>query len=1141
MKNERILDALSRADDRYVEEAMPTAAHADELKGNAFEAEGVKAEPVVVAAPKRKVYASRIAAAACACVAVGGLVVWGAVGGLGSLSENPTTADTSEEYAQTGSPELNGYHNFMLTQEQLYDSVWSCYIPEYFPAGYSLLDNVHCVTANGVAPANYEAELFLWLSNGITDPDTAGYNPIGFSLVVDNHLEGYADPDYDLQTLTVGDVAEMGQVGTIDCGHNVWITVTRTYPELVPDEEIYKMIMSMPYAHQYAGNTYFNVYLTRDEVYSSHFADYIPTVLPAGYSIAGLSPYFQTEYSFNGNSGGRSISLYISNGVEDPSLFNYCPIRYTVQTYPDNPDTSDKPLYQSIWDLTVEDVAAAVQSGGFYTTYMGIELIEVSFPRAERVNVQEIYDMVMSAPCAVNPDANKLPEPFGERNDTTVEYYHDFYFPYIFELGLLHGGIYDLRDRDDVSRWIDSLPSIDDLIYTAIPTDLNSNMNQYSFITHFNISKAEAEPVYSANFGDNGWLTEEQFELLFSGDIAKINKGFANEYAIVKGEHAYSPNWLYTHSHEDYRAAGISPDDIKEKMGLYYEIGLTPQAEKEFISKLTTYGTENADTYTPKLYISKEELYTNMWTMYVPRELPEGYVLDGSYWGWAVFEPSEFPNGGTIYIKLTDDNNPISYTIYADSLKYDTLGEGAEFFTRYSGIDKVHLLKEYGWIDFENATVKVKVEIADPDAISDEELYRFVMSVPAFRNLVASKLDTAALDSQIYTDLPVVKFDSYYDVERYTLDGEVFEKGNNIIGFDGTYAYFHDQPHENGNGQQIYRVGWYNVKTGETGFLPEDGYTGRLGYIYSDGEYVYCSKQKLTDEEEYEYKVVRYNVESGREEIILELGNALLMGDVTVNGNYMFMYVYYLDSSEYKLVSYYMNSGVFGTKAKSVSDLPREAFNYIDVDDISYAVTLPYEYGVIYIMPANNAPDFIAPTCFMFFWDGVNDPIPLFEARLDSIYDGEKGEQLCFSDGETVYFVRETYANGTDASAGMHDTLSAFDLTDAFVEFDSPMEHMLANNKNPTNSPFHEWHGTGAVCGGGMVAIDPYSGLIYDAENGWFTHVNKNVYYRVVLNDSSFDGIAMLEYADVEYDPNADFVDYPEGGNDLTLCIITRK
>ena len=137
--------------------------------------------------------------------------------------------------------------------------------------------------------------------------------------------------------------------------------------------------------------------------------------------------------------------------------------------------------------------------------------------------------------------------------------------------------------------------------------------------------------------------------------------------------------------------------------------------------------------------------------------------------------------------------------------------------------------------------------------------------------------------------------------------------------------------------------------------------------------------------------------------------------------------------------------------------------------------------------------------------------------------------------------MRETYANGTDASAGMHDTLSAFDLTDAFVEFDSHMEHMLANNKNPTDSPFHEWHGTGAVCGGGMVAIDPYSGLIYDAENGWFTHVNKNVYYRVVLNDSSFDGIAMLEYADVEYDPNEDFVDYPEGGKDITLCIITRK
>lgn len=1137
MKNERILNALSRADDKYVEEAAPTKA----VKDVGFEAEGVKAEPVIVDAPRRKVYASRIAAAACACVAVGGLVVWGAVGGLGSLSENPNTADISEEYAETGSPELNGYHNFMLTKEQLYDSVWSCYIPEYFPAGYSLIQDVQCVTANGLAPANFEAELFLWLGNGINDPDTVGYNPICITLLVDNHLEGHAEPDCDLQTLTVSDIAEMGQVGTIDCGHNVRAIVTRTYPELVPDEEIYKMIMSMPYAHQYAGLAHFNEYLTSDQVYNTAFADRLPTVLPAGYSIAGLSPYF---YPTDGSSGGRSIGLYISNGVEDPNLLNYCPIRYTVQTYPDNPDTSDKPLYQSIWDLTLEDVAAAVQSGGFYTTYMGIELIEVSFPRAERVNVQEIYDMVMSAPCAVDPNEDKLPEPFGERNDTTVEYYHDFYFPYIFELGLLHGGIYDLRDRDDVSQWIDSLPNIDDLIYTAIPTDLNSDMNQYSFITHFNISKEEAEPVYSANFGDNGWLTEEQFELLFSGDIAKINKGFANEYAIVKGEHAYSPNWLYTHSHEDYRAAGISPDDIKEKMGLYDELGLTPQAEKEFISKLTTYGAENADTYTPKLYLSKEELYTNMYTMYVPRQLPEGYVLWGSYWGSAVLEPSEFADCGTIYIEFADDKNSISYTIYADSLKYDTLGAGAEFFTRYSGIDEVHLLKEYGWIDFENATVKVKVDIADPDAISDEELYRFVMSAPAFCNLEASKLDTLYLDSMIYTELPVVKFDSYYDVERYTLSGGVFEDSDSIIGFDGTYAYFNKWRHEDENGnalpetQMISSIGWYDVRSGKTGFLPDEkGIQGILDYIWSDGHYVYAVKHEWHDNDPEYMSIVRFDMNTDKEETILDLGQDGILTGIVVNGNSLFLEVNFLEEDGLKLINYHIPSGVTGTKAALSSDLPRSAFTCIPVPWDDRAGIMPYKYGVIYGPVREEADDSF---CDMFFWDGTYDMVPLFRARTESIRNAE-GERVCFSDGDTVYFVRETYAYGTDYSAGMHDILFAFDLTDAFVEFDSPMEHMLADNKNPTDSPFHEWHGTGAVCGGGMVAIDPYSGLIYDAENGWFTHVNKNVYYRVVLNDSSFDGIAMLEYADVEYDKNADFVDYPEGGKDLTLCIITRK
>ena len=402
MKKERILNALGGADDKYVEEAMPTAALSKELRGAGIEGEGVQAEPVTVNAPKRKIYAGSIAAAACACVAAGGLIFWSAVGDFGGLSEEPYTG-SSDEFAQTMSPEENGYHNFTLTLEQLYGCAWSCFIPEYFPEGYHFNGEARCTQANGVVDTPTDMDISFWLSNGIDDPDAKGYNPVYFSVTVGDNSIVEGEHIYELETLTVNDITEMGKGGLISCGHNVRLQIGCPYPELVPAEEIHSMIMSMPYAKQWIvyDSGYHIEYLTGDEVYSTPFADCLPTALPAGYGITGLSPYTYTKYN--------SISLYISNGVEDPELSNYCPIRYAVQYYSNGIDSfsSDKPVYQNIWELTLQDVEAAMESGGFFTVYNDTALIEVSFPRADRISAEEIYSMVLSAPCAVNPNGNK--------------------------------------------------------------------------------------------------------------------------------------------------------------------------------------------------------------------------------------------------------------------------------------------------------------------------------------------------------------------------------------------------------------------------------------------------------------------------------------------------------------------------------------------------------------------------------------------------------------------------------------------------------------------------------------------------------------------------------------------------------------
>lgn len=404
-KNERILNALGRADDRYVEEAAPSKVG----KKNVFEAEAIEAEAVTVTAPRRRFYGGRVAAAACACVAAGGLVFWGAVGGFGNLTEDPANAgsgdsgDSGEENVQTMSPEENGYHNFTMTKEQLHYCPWSCFIPDHFPEGYQLSGDAQCTQANGLVETNIEMDISIWLSNGIDDPEAEGYNPIHFMVTVGDNSVVESETVYELETLTVNDIAKMGKSGLIDCGNGVRVQVGRTDPELVSDEEMHDMIMSMPYARQWRvyDSGYHVEYLTMDEAYNTPFADLLPTVLPEGYSVAGLSPYAYTEYSVNGYC---DISLYLSNGVLDPNLPNYCPIIYTVLNNVEIDTTS--PVLDLL-TLTPQDVEAAVEEGGFYVKY-DTAMINVSFPCPDRVKPGEIYMMLKSAPCvADNADYNE--------------------------------------------------------------------------------------------------------------------------------------------------------------------------------------------------------------------------------------------------------------------------------------------------------------------------------------------------------------------------------------------------------------------------------------------------------------------------------------------------------------------------------------------------------------------------------------------------------------------------------------------------------------------------------------------------------------------------------------------------------------
>lgn len=184
----------------------------------------------------------------------------------------------------------------------------------------------------------------------------------------------------------------------------------------------------------------------------------------------------------------------------------------------------------------------------------------------------------------------QMPNPFGEDIDCGGDQNASFYQPCNRGLDNIPVELVNLRDPDDTANWFSSFPAKS--IISVAPDSINEYKNIYSFITHFDITKEEAETAltYYLNSDDKQIrITREQLDIIFSKDVEIITQTFASEYSIVVGECIYCPNWIYTHSVEEYNDVGITVEDINAKSDLYSNFGFTDEARTAFSNKLSNY------------------------------------------------------------------------------------------------------------------------------------------------------------------------------------------------------------------------------------------------------------------------------------------------------------------------------------------------------------------------------------------------------------------------------------------------------------------------------------------------------------------------------------------------------------------------
>jgi hypothetical protein len=128
-------------------------------------------------------------------------------------------------------------------------------------------------------------------------------------------------------------------------------------------------------------------------------------------------------------------------------------------------------------------------------------------------------------------------------------------------------------------------------------TNLMESCYIYAAIINYNISDEfliEAFEISAASYRERGFdedliFTPADIKALLTRDEATVLAHFASPYAIVIHDRVYTPAWIYRNTTEGYRAAGITPAMIAEKLPLWQEFGFTDEARTAFEGKLTEF------------------------------------------------------------------------------------------------------------------------------------------------------------------------------------------------------------------------------------------------------------------------------------------------------------------------------------------------------------------------------------------------------------------------------------------------------------------------------------------------------------------------------------------------------------------------
>ncbi len=186
-----------------------------------------------------------------------------------------------------------------------------------------------------------------------------------------------------------------------------------------------------------------------------------------------------------------------------------------------------------------------------------------------------------------------MPLPFEHYDSRYNSIFHDLW---INKFTTISNKLLELSDNDKDLELMNKLSET----RCETPYTLDGNdgiMNLYWWMKELDVSVDEVCRAIEKNneyyrtredFNDIIYTIEE-LAAIQSGDRKMIAETFASEYCIIVGENVFSPKWLYYHTAEDYKAAGIDPYSMHSLLEKYSELGLSEEAWRAFRKKLILY------------------------------------------------------------------------------------------------------------------------------------------------------------------------------------------------------------------------------------------------------------------------------------------------------------------------------------------------------------------------------------------------------------------------------------------------------------------------------------------------------------------------------------------------------------------------